>query len=105
LPQAAGDRLLDFPGWDAQAGGSTGLILGDQRSGDVVAISLPFLDRMGRRHAIAVTVEQHAGEQARRARVCAGVALGGIGGELRLDRIPQRLIDDRRVIARMGLAL
>src|SRR5690242_1963371 len=59
---------------------------------------------MGRRHPIAVAVEQHAGEQARLATACAGVALGGIGGELRLDRIPQRLIDDRRVFAGMGLS-
>jgi len=60
---------------------------------------------MGRRHAIAVAVKQHAGEQARLASARAGVALGGIGGELRLDRIPQRLIDDRRVFAGMGLSL
>ena len=60
---------------------------------------------MGRRHAIAVAVKQHAGEQARLASARAGVALGGIGCELRLDRIPQRLIDDRRVFAGMGLPL
>ena len=35
----------------------------------------------------------------------AGVTLGGIGGELRLDRIPEGLSDDRRVFARMGLPL
>src|SRR5215475_10325876 len=60
---------------------------------------------MGRRHGIAVVVEQHAGEQARRASACAGVALGGVGGELRLDRVPQRLIDDRRMFAGMRLSL
>jgi hypothetical protein len=76
-----------------------------QRAGDIVAISPPFRGRMSRRQAIAVTVEQHAGEQARLASACGGVALGGIGGELRLDRIPQRLIDDRRVFAGMGCAL
>src|SRR5215469_9733943 len=101
----AGHRLLDFPGWDAQAGGSIGLIVGDQRSRHIVAVSRPFLGRMGWRHPIAVAIEQHAGEQARRARACAGVAPGGIGGELPLDRIPQRLIDDRRVFAAMGLPL
>jgi hypothetical protein len=57
LPYAAGHRLLYFPGWGAQAGGSVGLIVGDQRSGDIVAISPPFLGRMGRRHSIAVAVE------------------------------------------------
>ena len=35
----------------------------------------------------------------------AGVAFGGVAGELRLNRIPERLIDDRRVFAPMGLAL
>src|SRR5215831_8739231 len=104
LPQATGHRLLYFPGWDAQAGGSS-LIVGDQRSGDIVGISPPFLGRMGRRHAIAVAVEQHAGERARPASACAGVALSGVGGELRLDHVPQRLIDDRRVFAGMALCL
>ena len=54
-----GHRLLDFPGRDAEAGGPIDLIAGDQRSGDIVAISFPFLGRMGWRHAIAVAVEQH----------------------------------------------
>jgi hypothetical protein len=39
------------------------------------------------------------------ASACAGAALGGIGGELRLDPIPQRLIDDRRLFAGMELSL
>jgi hypothetical protein len=64
-----------------------------------------FLDGVGRRHSVAVAIEQHPGEQARLARWCAGVALGGIGGELGLNRIPERLIDDRRVFAPMGLSL
>src|SRR5207253_9842212 len=36
---------------------------------------------------------------------CAGVPLGGVAGQLCLNRIPQRLIDDRRVLTRMGLPL
>src|SRR5208283_849459 len=35
----------------------------------------------------------------------AGVALGGIAGEPHLNRIPQRMVDDRRVFAGMGLSL
>jgi hypothetical protein len=38
-------------------------------------------------------IKQDPGEQARLARADAGVAFGGIAGELRLNRIPQRLID------------
>jgi len=33
---------------------------------------------------------------------CAGGGLGGIAGELHLNRIPQRLVNDWRVFARMG---
>jgi hypothetical protein len=36
---------------------------------------------------------------------CACVPLGGVAGKLCLNRIPQRLIDDRRVLTRMGLLL
>ena len=47
-------------------------------------------------------IKQHAGEQARLVSACAGVARGGIGGKLLVNRIPQRLIDDRRVFAPPG---
>src|SRR5690349_3021209 len=60
---------------------------------------------MCRRHGIAVAVEQHAGEQAWLASGCAGGAFGAIGRELRLDRIPERLIDDRHMFAGMALSL
>jgi hypothetical protein len=36
---------------------------------------------------------------------CAGLALGGIADELASNGIPQRLIDNRRVFARVGFAL
>src|SRR5262249_39801505 len=60
---------------------------------------------MARRHPIAVAIKQQAGEEARLTMSCACVPLGGIGGKLRLNRIPQRLIDDRPVLTRMGLLL
>ena len=66
---------------------------------------MPFLTAWLGVIAVAVAIEQHAGEQARLASSCAGVALGGVAGELCLNRIPQRLIDDRRVFAGMGLPL
>src|SRR5437899_8310054 len=58
---------------------------------------------MARRHPIAVAIKQQAGEEARLTSAC--VPLGGIAGKLCLNRIPQRLIDDRRVLTRMGLLL
>src|ERR1700680_1446169 len=58
---------------------------------------------MARRHPIAVAIKQHAAEEARLAISRARVPLGGITGKLSLNGIPQRLINDRRVLARVGL--
>ena len=54
---------------------------------------------MARRHPIAVAIKQHTDEEARLPSFSAIVALGGVAGKLRLDRIPEGLIDDRRVLA------
>ena len=80
-------------------------LFGDQRAGNVVAVTRALFTGVARRHRAAVGVEQHAGEQARPARSSTGVALGGVVRELRLNRIPQRLVDDRRVFAGMRLSL
>src|ERR1700736_3604207 len=58
---------------------------------------------MAPRHPIAVAIKQHAGEEAGWASFSAIVALGGVAGELGLDSIPERLIDDRLVFAKIGL--
>src|SRR6202048_3658546 len=60
---------------------------------------------MARRHPVAVAIKQHAGEEAGLVISCARVPLGGVAVKLSLDRVPQRLIDYRRVLARMELAL
>jgi len=62
-----------------------------------------LLDGMARCHPVPVAIKQHAGEEARLLSSSALVALGGVAGELGLDRIPERLIDDRLMFARMGL--
>jgi hypothetical protein len=54
---------------------------------------------MTRRHPVAVAIKQHAGEEAGLVISCARVPLGDVAGKLSLDRVPQRLIDDRRVLA------
>src|SRR5580693_7796639 len=59
---------------------------------------------MARRHPIAVAIKQHASEEARLPSFSA-LALGGVAGKLRLHGIPERLIDNRLVFARMELAL
>src|ERR1700736_1339442 len=60
---------------------------------------------MARRHAVAVAIKHHAGEEARLARSSAASVPGSIAGELLLNGIPQWLIDHRRVFAGMELAL
>src|SRR6516164_461590 len=97
--------MLDLPSWKAPPGGPVGLIFGDQPVGDIIAVVRALFDCVARCHPVAVVVKQHAGEQVRLVSACAGVARGGIGGKLLLNRIPQRLIDDRRVFAGVGLSL
>jgi hypothetical protein len=58
---------------------------------------------MARRHLIPVATNSMPTE-AGWASFSAIVALGGVAGELGLDSIPQRLIDDRLVFAKIGLA-
>src|SRR6516162_9013595 len=96
--------MLDLPGWNAQGGGAFALILGDQRARDIVVVARALFDRIARRHPVALGIEQHPGEQARLVSACPRVALGGVAGEPHLNRIPQRLVDDWRVFARMGLS-
>src|ERR1700731_928663 len=57
---------------------------------------------MARRHPIAVAIKQHASEEARLPSFSA-LALGGVAGKLRLHGIPERLIDNRLVFAKMAL--
>src|SRR6202035_2805297 len=57
---------------------------------------------MARRHPIAIAIKQHASEEARLPSFSAR-ALGGVAGKLRLHGIPERLIDNRLVFAKMGL--
>jgi hypothetical protein len=55
-----------------------------------------------RGHPVAVAIKQHAGEQARLRSPSASLTLGRVVDEQRLNRIPQLLIDDRRVLAGIG---
>src|SRR6516164_5438116 len=105
LAHSAGHEMLDLRGWNAQGGGAFALILSDQRARDIVAVARALFDRIARRHPVALGVEQHPSEQAKLVSACAGVALGGIASEPHLNRLPQRLVNDWRVLARMGLSL
>src|SRR6202047_871806 len=69
----------------------------------VVEFGSAPLDAMTRRHPIAVAIKQHADEEAGWASFSAIVVLGGVAGEPGLDSIPERLIDDRLVSAKIRL--
>src|SRR5262249_5433935 len=103
LAHSAGHQLLDLRGRNSQPGGLLGPIFGNQRAGDIVAVPRALLDCVAWRHPLAVAIKQHPGEQARLASSRARVALSGVAGKLRLDRIPQRLIDNRLMVAKIGL--
>src|SRR6266851_5538366 len=103
-PDAVGDDLLDLRRRDAQPGG-IGTRSDDQRAGDVITVTLAILDRMGRCHAVPLAVEQQSGEQAGVLHPNTGAALDRVLGKAGLHRIPQRGVDDRRVLARVGLVL
>src|SRR6202035_3272855 len=63
-------------------------------------------DCVARGHPIAVAIKQHADQEAGWASFPAIVALpGGVAGELGLDSIPERLIDDRLMFARIGFCV
>src|SRR5438552_10748835 len=60
---------------------------------------------MGRHDAVTLDVEQQSGEEARTPCSCSCRALDRVGGQLRLDLVPQRLVDDWLVLARVMRAL
>jgi len=101
LAHSAGHQLLDLRGRNSQPGGVLGPIFRDQRAGDIVAVPRALLDRMARRHPIAVAIKQHASEETWLPSFSAIVALGGVAGNLGLDRISQRLIDNRLMFAKI----
>src|SRR5260370_24087460 len=68
----------------------------------MVAVARALSDGMARCYPIAVAIKQHASKEARLPSFSA-LALGGVAGKLRLHGIPERLIDNRLVFAKMGL--
>src|SRR5580693_4701559 len=96
-------ELFDLRRRNPQPSGVVGPIFRDQRAGDIVAVTHALLDGMAWCHPVAVAIKQHASEEARLPSFSALVPLGGVAGKLRLDRIPERFIDDRLMFAKIGL--
>ena len=72
---------------------------------DVVAIEPPALARVGRRHGAAGRAEDQTLQQGRRLRAGAGGASPRALAQDGVDLVPERLADDRLVLARIGRAL
>src|SRR5580700_449467 len=56
-------ELLDLDSRNPRSGGGLGPIFREQRAGDIVAVVRAILG-MARRHAVAVAIKHHAGEEA-----------------------------------------
>jgi hypothetical protein len=77
-------------------------MLARQRCRDVVAVSLPVFDGVGRRHPVAAAIEDQARQQTRL--LCPGRqrALAAVGSKLFLDDLPKLRIDDWLMLAGVG---
>src|SRR5262249_57957753 len=73
--------------------------LGDQRSGNVVAIASTFLDGMRRSEPLAPGIDQQAGEQARFGRFGLALMIAPIVRDLVPHRGPGLSIDQCRMLA------
>src|SRR5882762_9666928 len=60
---------------------------------------------VGRRHPMPLAIEQQAGKQAGILHFLAVTVLHRVGGQLDLYLVPQRLVDDRPVLAGVMLVL
>ena len=58
MAQPVGHELLDPYGWDAQPSGVVGLIFGDRRAGDIVAVARALFDGVARGHLVTVGVAE-----------------------------------------------
>ena len=79
--------------------------LGDQRSGDVIAIASAFLDGVGWREPLSVRIDQQASQQARLGGFLPAPMIAGMGGELVSNSSPGLIVDQRGMLARVELTL
>src|SRR5580700_3676065 len=98
-------QRLNIPRRDAHPFLGSRVIPIEKRRRDVIAVSLGSLFGMGRRHRVAVGIDDQAGQQARRLRAHRQGALLAIGRELALHDLPKLRIEDGLVLAGVGFAL
>src|SRR5437588_12651503 len=97
--------LLDLPGGEPPALRAIRSGISDQRSGDVIAIASALLDGVGWREALSPCIDQQARQQARLG-CFRPVPMGPrVPCELIPNNGPDRIVDQRRLLARMELTL
>src|SRR3981081_1922001 len=72
---------------------------------DVVPVAPAFLDRVGRSHAVPVSVEQQAGKQAWALGPSTAASFDRISPQPPLHRVPKLRLDDRLMLSRVVLVL
>src|SRR4051812_12460514 len=97
--------LLDLPSGEPPALRAIRSGISDQRSGDVIAITSALFDCVGWREALAPCINQQAPQQARLGCFRPVPMVARVGCKLVPNNGPARIVDQRRVLARMELTL
>src|SRR4051812_21037473 len=97
--------LLDLPGGEPPALRAIRSGISDQRSGDVIAITSTLLDGVGWREALSPCIHQQARQQARFGCFRPVPMVARVGCKLVPYNGPARIVDQRRVLARVELTL
>src|SRR3954452_25020981 len=95
------DGLLDLPGGEPPALRAIRSGISDQNSGDVVAIASPLLDGVGWREALSTCINQQARQQARLGCFRLVPMVARVGCELVPNNGPARIVNQRRLLARV----
>src|SRR5947208_17167647 len=97
--------LLDLPGGEPPALRAIRSGISDQCSGDVVAIASALLDGVGWREALSPCIDQQTRQQARLGCFRPVPMVARVGCELVSNNGPARIVDQRRLLARVKLTL
>ena len=97
--------MLDVAGRNAATLRSDLPVLRDQAPRDVVAVTLAAFHGVAGRHALAMVVEQEAGEQAWVLGSTAGIAFDPVRHEHYLCPFPEFLVNDGVVFPRIAFVL
>src|SRR5438045_167911 len=97
--------LLDLLGGEPPASRAIRSGISDQRSGDVIAITSALLDGVRRGEPLAPWIDQQTRQQARLGCFRPVPMVARVGCELVPNNGPARVVDQRRLLARMALTV